>query len=109
MKKFAITAMIGMALLATSSMALAHPPYNGGVRAAVSVTFPVGRHGYATFATAPYVYPAPYYYPASYVRYDYVRGYGNGYRHGNKRQSKHGKHHDCYVYDDHRHGRHSHH
>jgi len=107
MKKSAINAIVGMALLATAAVAQAHQPYHGGVRAAVSVTVPVGRNGYAVLATAPYAYPARYYYPASYVRYDYVRGYGYGYRHGYKHHDKHCRYHGRYAYDNDRH--HGHH
>ena len=110
MKKFAITLIVGITLLAAASVAQAHSGCYGGYRGALSLAVPVGHHGYAVLGTAPYYYPGRYYYPAPYVRRGYVRGYRNGYPHGNKHGKKHGRHHDDYrYYDDHRRDRRGHH
>ena len=98
MKKFAITVIAGLSLLAVASVAQAHTRYYGGVRAAVSIAVPVGHHGIAVLGTAPYYYPVRYHYREPYIGRAYARGYVSGYRHARKHHWKHEK----YRYDHHR-------
>jgi hypothetical protein len=108
MKKFAITLIAGLTLLAAASVAQAHQRYYGGVRAAVSIAVPVGHHGFAVLGTAPYYYPVRYHYRAPYVGRAYARGYVSGYRHARKHHWKRdhwkpAKHRDKHDRDHYRH------
>jgi hypothetical protein len=105
MKKLITTLLIGLPLLAASSMAQAHGSYNGGIRGSIGISIPLDNGGYLELGAGPSYYPQSYYYPAPYVRSrpghyvrsGYARGYGyskyrNGYGHNDGR--RHGdKHH----------------
>jgi len=105
MNKLITTLLIGLPLLALSSIAQAHGSYNGVIRGSVGISIPLDNGGYLQLGAGPAYYPQPYYYPAPYVRTGYARGYGyrNGYgyndgrRHGvkhhrGKGHRHHGKH-----------------
>ena len=105
MNKLITTLLIGLPLLALSSMAHAHGSYNGGIRGSIGISIPLDNGGYLELGAGPSYYPQSYYYPAPYVRSrpaPYVRtgyareygysGYRNGYGHNDGRRYG-GKHH----------------
>ena len=113
MNKLITTVLVGLPLLAATSLAEAHGWGHGGVQASVSIGVPIGNYGYAVVGTGPAYYPAPVYYPApayypARVYYPapyyyppratyYGGGYGPGWKHGKKH---HGHHDDRrYYYD----------
>jgi hypothetical protein len=97
MNKLITTLLIGLPLLALSSMAQAHGSYNGGIRGSIGISIPLDNGGYLELGAGPSYYPQSYYYPAPYVRTGYARGYGySKYRndYGHKDGRRHGvKHH----------------
>ena len=97
MKKLITTILIGLPLLAATSLVQAHSPGHGGIRGSVSIAVPIGYGGYLAYGTAPYYYPQSYYYPAPYGYRDYSYGYRShsrhGYGHGNRYESRYGYRH----------------
>ena len=89
MNKLITTLLIGLPLLALSSMVQAHGSYNGGIRGSIGISIPLDNGGYLELGAGPSYYPQSYYYPAPYVRSRpgrYVRtGYARGYGHGRYR------------------------
>ena len=83
MKRLITTLLIGLPLIAASSMVQAHGGYNGEIRGSIGISIPLDNGGYLELGAGPAYYPQPYYYPAPYVRSGYARGYGHGhYRNG---------------------------
>ena len=117
MNKLITTVLIGLPLLAATSLAQAAGWGHGGVQASVSIGVPIGNYGYAVVGTGPVYYPAPvyypppayyparvyypapYYYPPPQAWYGpgYSPGYGPGWKHGKKH---HGHHDDRRNYYD---------
>jgi len=110
MNKLIATIIVGLPLLAATSLADANGWGNGGVRASISIGVPIGNYGYAAVSTGPVYYPAPVYYPtqAYYpapVYYPapyyyaprpvyYGRGYGPEYGSNRKHGKKNHSHYD---------------
>ena len=72
MKKLITTLLIGIPLLAASSMVQAHGNYNGGIRGSIGISIPLDNGGYLELGAGPSYYPQSYYYPAPYVSLDQV-------------------------------------
>jgi hypothetical protein len=110
MNKLIAAVLVGLPLLAATSLAQADGRPNGwghsGVQASVTIGVPIGNHGYAVVGTGPAYYPGPVYYPApayypAPVYYStpyyyapppayYGPVHGPGWKHG----KKHHRHHD---------------
>jgi len=99
MKKFTITVIVGITLLAAASAAQAHSRYHSDFRGSVSVAIPVGHHGYAVLGAGPYFYGPAFYRPIPYARYNYLPGYDYRHRHVHKHKHRHDKRHDYYRHD----------